>query len=116
MMIELERHVSPDGLLTVHVVRDQGGDLAIGFLGCSWHTHGDILAELHGSSPEEASHRFVRAITSSELVIVVSRIDGAIDDVWIADDAQHDELKYALPNETIEKRFWDGRVYTGSGE
>ena len=30
-------------------------------------------------------------------------------DVWITDDPSHDEMKYAYPNETIEKRYWNGQ-------
>jgi hypothetical protein len=49
-------------------------------------------------------------VLSSRRVIVVSRVGGRIADVWVTDDPSRDETKYALPNETIEKRLWDGRV------
>ena len=41
-MTILERHTSPDNLL--HLVVDfTDGDWTIGFEGCAWHTHGDLL-------------------------------------------------------------------------
>jgi hypothetical protein len=40
-------------------------------------------------------------------VIVISRIDGKIRDAWVTDHPTHDDLKYAEPNETIEKRLWE---------
>jgi len=38
-----EEHVSPDRLLRLLVVREDG-DITIGFAGYPWHTHGDVVA------------------------------------------------------------------------
>jgi hypothetical protein len=46
-------------------------------------------------------------------VIVISRIDGKIRDVWVNDHPTHDDLKHAEPNETIEKRLWSGHAAAG---
>src|SRR5438046_1455790 len=40
-MTIIEEHQSPDGLLRLIVQRDDDGDIAIGFEGYPWHTHGD---------------------------------------------------------------------------
>jgi hypothetical protein len=110
-MEELERHTSPDGLLTLLVLRADDGDLTIGFEGYPSHTHGDILAELGGGTPETATRLFVDAVLSSEAVIVISRVGDEVRDVGVADDPYADDMKYALPNETIEKRYWNGQRF-----
>ena len=105
------RHVSTDGLLRL-VVHAEDGDWAVGFEGYSWHTHGDLLALEYGGTPVAAVRAFAEDVVSSRRIIVVSRVDGRVADVWVTDDPSRDETKYALPGETIEKRFWDGRAAT----
>jgi hypothetical protein len=108
-MAVIERHISPDGLLQLIVDRTDDGDWGVGFDKFAWHTHGDLLAYHYGGSPEAAIQSFVSDVISSRRVIVISRIDGKIHDVWITDKPSSDETKYAYRNETIEKRLWDGR-------
>ena len=83
---EIERHTTPDGAFTLVVLREADGDLSVGFEGFAGHTHGDILAELHGGTAESAIRSYVDSILSSQEVIVISRVAGAISDVWITDD------------------------------
>jgi hypothetical protein len=106
LMAITERHISPDGLLQLIVDRADDGDWSVGFDGLVWHTHGDLLTHDYGGSPETAVRSFVDDVISSGRVIVVSRIDGKLRDAWITDDPTNDEMKYADPNETIEKRLW----------
>jgi hypothetical protein len=103
---------SPDGFLTL-VVRDEGGEISVGFEGFAWHTHGDILAASYsfagvpGLTPESASQRFVEDIVSNRAIVAVLRSGNAVSDVWITDDPAG-ERRYQQPDEELEFRFWDG--------
>jgi hypothetical protein len=105
----LEQHVSPDGLLKFIVCRDDG-DVCLGFDGYPWHTHPELLVS-DGVSPEVATRQFVDELLAGRIVIVVSRAEGVVRDVWITDDTES-QLKYKMPNETLEFRYWDGRQAT----
>ena len=110
-MAIIEQHRSPDGLLEL-LVDNTAGDWTIGFKGYAYHTHGDILAATeYPGTVESAVRAFVDDILSSRRVIVVSRINGRVRDFAIPENTNpdHDYMKYALPGETIEKRFWNGR-------
>src|SRR5665213_318958 len=98
-MAIVERHRSPDGLLEL-LVDYTAGDWSIGFADVPSHTHGDILAELEGGSPESATKAYVKDILASKRIIVIRRIDDAIRDAWIADGPITDLMKYAGPTET----------------
>jgi hypothetical protein len=104
----LQRHVSPDGLLTLVVIRDEDGDTSVGFEGYGWHTHADILASLSGLSEEAATNRFVQDVLAGQRVVGVYRVDGKVTDVVVTDDRES-MLRYKPDNETIEFRLWDGR-------
>jgi hypothetical protein len=45
---------------------------------------------------------------------VVSRVDGHVRDAWVTEDPAYDEMKYAEPNESIEKRLWNGQPAPGN--
>jgi hypothetical protein len=107
----VERHSSPDGLLQLVVDRAVDGDWSVGFDGFAWHTHGDLLTLKYGGSPESAVRAFVDDVLESRRVIVISRVDGVIRAAWVADDPLSDEMKYAEPDETIEKRVWSGQSW-----
>ena len=49
-------------------------------------------------------------VLASRRVIVISRARAAIRTAWVTDDPCRDELKYATPHETIEKRPWSGQI------
>ena len=113
-MAIVERHISPDGLLMLIVDLAADGDWSVGFDGLAWHTHGDILEwSDYPGTPEERVRAFADDVVASRRVIVISRVDETIRDARVADDPTRDELKYAAPNETIEKRLWNGRPAAG---
>lgn len=62
----LEEHVSPDGLLSLYVIKSDDGDITIGFVGYPWHTHGDIL---DGTSVPVAIRGFVDSLIRDEMII-----------------------------------------------
>jgi hypothetical protein len=103
----IEQHKSPDQLLSLIVVRDDEGDLSIGFDGYTWHTHGDILASLAGETEENAVRQFIERIISDKQVIAVAKVDGKVCEVWATDDPAG-EFKYKPPEESIEFRYWSG--------
>jgi hypothetical protein len=109
--MELERHTSPDGLLSLVVLRE-ADDLIVGFEGGPSHTHGDVLIGEYASigeeldTPDAAVRRYVSDILTNRIKIIVYRKDGAIRDVSafpydIPNIGQHLE-----PGETIEVRYW----------
>jgi len=112
-MAIIERHTSPDNSLVL-LVDVTDGDWTIGFDGCPWHTHGDILdAWGYDGSPESRARRFVDDILQSRRVIAVIRMDGRVTDIVVPDDLMHRPLskhfgKYAPLNETMEFRYWNG--------
>lgn len=107
-----EVYTSPDGMLRLVVVREEG-DISIGFEGYSWHTHGDVLAGEYvlrgetGLTPESAIKRFVTEIVQNRAMITLSRVDDRLQDIWVT-DSPDDELKRASPNESVECRYWNG--------
>jgi hypothetical protein len=111
-MATVERYKTPDGLLEL-LVDYTAGDWTIGFAGVPGHTHGDILAEVEGGTPEAATKAYVKDILASKRVIVIRRIDGVIRDAWVADGPLADLMKYAGPTETIQKRLWNGTTVAG---
>jgi hypothetical protein len=108
MLHLIEQHITPDGLLTLKVGRDDDGDVCHGFDGFSWHTHADILASLSGLGEDEAVRPFVGDLIAGRAIIAISRVRGEIRGVWVADEPAADE--YKPDNETIEFKYWDGRV------
>jgi hypothetical protein len=110
-MVELERHVSPDGTLTFIVTEEDDGDLTLGFEGYRWHTHGDLQAALSGLSEAEAIRSFIDELLNDKKSIVLQKIADNISDIWITDDVaeeMQDLQKYGESNETLEFRFWKG--------
>ena len=104
----IEEHRTPDGLLRFVVERSLDGDLALGFDGYSWHTHGNILASLSGLRVEDAVRAFIDDLLNGESFIGIARVGGKIQDVWVTDDPSPD--KYKPDEETMEFRYWDGRA------
>ena len=106
-MAVVDRHRTADGLLEL-IVDLTAGDWSIGFAGLPWHTHGDILAELEGGSAESATRLYVADVLNSNKLIVVRRMNGSIEDAWVADGPTSDLGRYAPPNTTFELRYWNG--------
>jgi hypothetical protein len=103
----VEEHHSPDCFLRLIVTRDDDGDIAIGFDGYAWHTHGDILATLSGLPEKEAIREFIDHIIEDERIIAVSRVNGEVRDVWPTEDPKG-EFEYKPPDESLEFRRWSG--------
>ena len=107
-----EVHTSPDGMLRLMVVRKHG-DIDIGFDGCSWHTHGDVLVGDYalrgetGLTPETAVKRLVADIVQNRAIIALSRVGDRLQDIWVT-DSPDDELRRASANESVECRYWNG--------
>lgn len=102
----LARHTSDDGILTL-VAEQIRDDVQIGFEGLSWHTHGDILAQLSGLPLRQAVERFVDELLKGQHLIAVLRMNGALVDAWVTDEPARDAL-HKLPGEDLEFRYWDG--------
>lgn len=102
----VEEHVSPDRLLRLVVTQDDG-DVSIGFANYGWHTHADILAERFEMTECAAVQQFVQSIIQDDQILVVSRVNGEVQDVWPVDDPQA-EFKYKPPEESLEFRRWSG--------
>jgi hypothetical protein len=101
-----KEYISPDNQLRF-VVDHNEQDVSLGFEGFPWHTHADVLASEFGTSQELAVKQFVRDLLSDRSIIAVSRIGGAIRDVWISADPQSD-LLYKSDDEVLEFRYWSG--------
>jgi hypothetical protein len=104
----IEQHCTPDGLLRFIVVRNDDGDISLGFEGFASHTHADILASLSGLPQDAAVRQYVDDLLGGRSVIGVARIGERIREAWVA-DAPHED-QYKPDSETIEFRYWDGRA------
>ena len=102
----LARHTSPDGALTL-IAEQLSDDVQIGFEGLSWHTHGDILAQLSGLSVPSAVDRFVDEVLRGQHLLALLRRDGLLVDAWVTDGPAK-EADYAEPGDALEFRYWDG--------
>ena len=104
-MQTLEQHQSPDGVLQFIVLRDDDGDISLGFDGFAWHTHPEIFS-LDGETKDVAVRRFVDDLLAGRSIIAIARVRGQIRDMWVAEDATPD--KYKPEDEVIEFRRWNG--------
>ena len=106
---EISEHVSPDGSLTLPVIRE-GDDITIGFKGHPWHTHADVLAGSYETSQEVAVTRFVDALLGNEAVVAIATVAGRVQDVWVRDDPSRPD-SYKPADEVVVFRFWDGTLW-----
>jgi hypothetical protein len=104
----LERHVTPDGRLTLFVDRDETGDVCVGFAGLSWHTHPDMLVGRYGADEGEALRNFVAAILADRLPIVCVEAQGRIVEAWV-DEGLPDARRSAARDGSATVRVWSGR-------
>ncbi len=108
-MSDVSEYVSPDGLLKFQVIRNDH-DVSLGFVGSSAHTHADILVKTLGLPETKAIAHFVQQLLTNRSVIVISRIDGLIADIWVS-DSPASEGRYLEAGESIELRYWDGTLW-----
>jgi hypothetical protein len=85
----------------------------LGFENYPWHTHADLLAATFGTSAAEAVRKFVDELLSDKAVVVISKINGEIADIWISDDPEG-ELRYCGDDEELVLRYWRGREFTSA--
>jgi hypothetical protein len=109
------RHISPDGNLNFVVVASGDGEISLGFEGFPWHTHADILAALTGLPEEDAIDEFVAKLISNELIVVILRENSIVTDVWIEDPPFKARQFDLSESESVQYRYWDGRVICFSG-
>ena len=108
METPLRHKTSPDGALTLELF--VANDYYLGFAGCPWHTHGDLLVPGYGATPREAAEVFFDRIIADEEAICISERVGHPRDVFVTDDPVK-ELEHIEPNEKFEMRLWSGRQY-----
>ena len=109
--MEIERHISPDGLLNLMVIRE-GGDLIVEFDGTPSHTHGDVLIGEYATvgvkleSPDAAVRRYVSDVLSNRIKIFIFRLGETIRDISALPYETGNEAKYVEPDEVVEIRYW----------
>ena len=104
-----ERYSTPDGLLTLLVQRDED-DVTIGFEGYPWHTHADIIADLHGhDDPESALQNYLDDLFHDRLPIVVWKKAGVLTDALVPDFPDEPiGQEHCDSDESFEVRLWSG--------
>lgn len=108
----IERHVSPDGVLTFVVERLDDGVILLGFEGCEWHTHPNLLDREDGDTYETATRAYIDRLLRGVSIVGVRRKDGGIVDAWIMEDPAF-EADMFRECETLETRHWDGSPWSG---
>lgn len=106
----LEKHISPDEVLTFSVLQYEDGDTSLGFENFDYHTHGDILASISGLNEERAIRQFVDDVLNDKQIIAVMKKENKIVQVWITENPI-DELKYQQDDEVLEFRYWSGQKF-----
>ncbi len=104
-----ERYSSPDGMLTLIVVR-QEGDITIGFDGLPWHTHPDNIANLRGENDkEQALRKYLEDLFNDRLPIVLMMKGDVVSEPYILNfpDEAVDSKDFE-PDESYKLRFWGG--------
>ncbi len=112
-MKEIQRHLSPDGTLSLVVELGDDAEVCVGFKGSSWHTHPDLLASWFQVPEEQAVQKFIEAIEADQIPIVLSVDGGTTIDVWVSDNLQS-TLSY-FGHENCVLRYWSGRK-TGNAQ
>ena len=103
----VERHITPDGLLSFVVLRYEG-ETALGFECGPSHTHGDILpGALRGLPQDDAIRQYVDDLIQNRSWIAVERSGGKIVDAWVVDEYDISRMR-PLPDRPVELRCWDG--------
>ncbi|MGX1785715.1 hypothetical protein ACWIGM_03200 [Bosea sp. NPDC055332] len=103
----VETHIDPTGSLVLAVDRADEGLISIGFQGFEWHTHPELLVGEYGPTAALALEAFKRALMGDELVIAIVRRDHRMVDVSVSD-----EPPFVSEGETLEQRYWSGRLWS----
>ncbi|MFB0493741.1 hypothetical protein ABIE45_006397 [Methylobacterium sp. OAE515] len=107
----VERHVSPDSVLTFVVERLDDGVILLGFEGGEWHTYPSLLDREDGATDEAAMMAYIGRLLRGVAVVGVRRKGGAIVDARIMDHPAF-EVEALAEGETLEMRHWDGRPWS----
>jgi hypothetical protein len=107
----VERHVSPDGVLTFVVEHLDDGVILLGFEGGEWHTYPSLLDREDGATDEAATMAYIGRLLRGVAVVGVQRKGGAIVDARIMDHPVF-EVEVLAEGETLELRYWDGRPWS----
>jgi len=107
-MNSIREATSTDGMLTLQLF--DADNYYLGFSGCTWHTHGDLLTPEFGVTPYDAAMSFFDSILQDRHVICISDRKGYPRDIYISDDPQA-ELKYVESDEVFNMRLWSGAAY-----
>lgn len=107
-MQTLQRHTSPDGKLTLQVVKGDDGVIAVGFdeIG-AWHMHPDLLASWLQVPEDSAVAKFLELVMADELPIIVSTDAGESFEPWVSDNLAATLDSYG--RELCRLRYWSGR-------
>lgn len=117
--MEIARHISPDGLLQLVVLKDETAGLTVGFEGGESHTHGDVLIGEYGgigepiASPSQAVERYVAEILADRMKIMVVRKEGVFVDAWALPYEVVDPHGQLAQGEELEIRYWSGNGKVG---
>ncbi len=103
----VERHVSPDGVLTFVVERLDDGVTLLGFAGCEWQTYPNLLDREDGATDEAATRAYIDRLLRGVAVVGVLRKGGTIVDARIMGRPAF-EAGMLPEGETLEMRHWDG--------
>lgn len=103
----IERHISPEGKLTLTVAVGANGDIAVGFEGGDWHTHPDLISLWLGVKEEQAIRHFIELLLSDKLPIILSTDGGETIDPWVSDNLS--ETIRLLGKENCLLCYWSGK-------
>ncbi|MGE8131904.1 hypothetical protein ACQKQD_33785 [Methylobacterium sp. NPDC080182] len=107
----IERHVSPDSMLTFVVERLDDGATLLGFEQGVWHTYPSLLDREDGTTDEAAMGAYIDRLLCGVAVVGVRRKGGAIVDARVIDHPKF-EVEALAEGETLEMRHWDGRPWS----
>lgn len=105
----IDRHVSPDGKISLVVGYGDDGTLVVGFEGATWHTHPDCLASWLCVAESESVATFIARLLSDELPIIMSEDGGITIDPWVSDCLPL-TLSMHEPNQCV-LRYWSGNAF-----
>ncbi len=101
---ELHAEIMPDAWL-VFANTEDGTDTYLGFEGCPWHSHDELML-MNGPSSciEYAPEEVVEAIATGEILVVSQYCQGELRDRWLVHREEAFDVRYIESGEEI--RIW----------